>query len=250
MGRGNDYRDRRRGRGDQPGGDPWGGGDYAPPQPSFDKPRFSRPSYGGGGGGGGGATGPETGARVKWFNAEKGFGFVEFTDGSGEAFLHIRAVEAAGHTSLESGTTLVVKTGQGQRGPQVAEIISVDASTAEPEAPRRGPRPGGDRFGGDRGDRGGFGGRPGGDRGFGGGRSSGPAGPTVTGPPDTPGTVKWYDPVKGFGFIQVDGQSKDLFVHRSALERAGLSELSEGQQVRVAIGEGRKGPEVGAIELA
>jgi CspA family cold shock protein len=62
--------------------------------------------------------------------------------------------------------------------------------------------------------------------------------------------VKWYDPVKGFGFIQVDGQSKDLFVHRSALERAGLSELSEGQQVRVAIGEGRKGPEVGAIELA
>jgi CspA family cold shock protein len=234
MGRGNDYRDRRRGRGDQPGGDPWGGGEYTPPQPSFDKPRFSRPSYGGG------ASGPETEARVKWFNAEKGFGFVEFTDGSGEAFLHVRAVEAAGHTSLESGTTLVVKTGQGQRGPQVAEIISVDTSTAEPEAPRRGPRPGGDRFGG----------RPGGDRGFGGGRTGGPAGPTVSGPPDTPGTVKWYDPVKGFGFIQVEGQNKDLFVHRSALERAGLSELAEGQQVRVAIGEGRKGPEVGAIELA
>jgi CspA family cold shock protein len=71
----------------------------------------------------------------------------------------------------------------------------------------------------------------------------------VSGPPDTAGTVKWYDPVKGFGFVQVEGQSKDLFVHRSALERAGLQELAEGQRVRVAIGEGRKGPEVGAIEL-
>jgi CspA family cold shock protein len=73
---------------------------------------------------------------VKWFNAEKGFGFVEFTDGSGEAFLHISAVERAGHSALEPGTTLIVRTGQGQKGPQVAEITSVDASTAEPEAPR------------------------------------------------------------------------------------------------------------------
>jgi cold shock CspA family protein len=43
-------------------------------------------------------------ARVKWFNAEKGFGFVELTDGSGEAFLHIRQLEAAGYTMLDSGT--------------------------------------------------------------------------------------------------------------------------------------------------
>jgi CspA family cold shock protein len=170
---------------------------------------------------------------VKWFNAEKGFGFVELTDGSGEAFLHVRQVEAAGHSSLESGTTLVVKTSQGQRGPQVAEILSVDASTAEPEAPRRGgPRP---SFGG-------------------GSRDRGPAfraqGPVSSGPVDTDATVKWYDPVKGFGFVSVPGESKDLFVHRSALERAGLTELAEGQQVRVAIGEGRKGREVSAIELA
>jgi CspA family cold shock protein len=70
---------------------------------------------------------------VKWFNPEKGFGFVEFTEGSGEAFLHISAVEWAGHTALEPGTTLVLRTGQGQKRPQVAEITSVDASAAEPE---------------------------------------------------------------------------------------------------------------------
>jgi CspA family cold shock protein len=221
MGRGNDFRDRRRGRGDQPA-DPWGS-DFAPPPSSFDRPRSPRPSFGAA------ASGPETEAKVKWFNADKGFGFIELTDGSGEAFLHIRQVEAAGYTALESGTTLVVRTGQGQRGPQVTEIISVDTSTAEPEAPRRsGPRPFG---GGPPRDRGGFSPRP------------------QSGPPDTAGTVKWYDPVKGFGFVQVEGQSKDLFVHRSALERAGLHELAEGQRVRVAVGEGRKGPEVGAIEL-
>src|SRR5918998_3013967 len=132
MGRGNDHRDTRRGRGE--GHDPWAG-DRQPSfgnrrSPSSFEDRQSRPRSGPV------ASGPETEARVKWFNAEKGFGFVELTDGSGEAFLHISAVERAGHTALEPGTTLIVRTGQGQKGPQVAEIISVDTSTAEPEAPR------------------------------------------------------------------------------------------------------------------
>ena len=62
--------------------------------------------------------------------------------------------------------------------------------------------------------------------------------------------MKWYDEVKGFGFIAVEGESKDLFVHVSVLQRAGLGQLDQGQAVRVAIVEGRKGPEVGVIELA
>src|SRR5919107_5651373 len=126
MGRGNDHRDRRRQFGGQPE-DNWG--EFAPPT-SFERPMRQQPSYGSS------AAGPETEARVKWFNPEKGFGFVEMTDGSGEAFLHISAVERAGHTALESGTTLIVKTGQGQRGPQVTEVVSVDASTAQAEPPR------------------------------------------------------------------------------------------------------------------
>ena len=48
----------------------------------------------------------------------------------------------------------------------------------------------------------------------------------------TTGTVKWFDSVKGYGFIQPDDGSKDVFVHISAVERAGMSSLSEGQKVR------------------
>lgn len=186
------------------------------------------------------ASGPETEARVKWFNPDKGFGFVEMTDGSGEAFLHIRQVEAAGHTALESGTTLVIRVGAGQKGPQVQEIVSVDTSTAEPEPPRgaRPARPMRQGQGGP-GQSGGFG-RPSG------GQSARP----VSGPPEVPATVKWFDSVKGYGFVSVEGESKDLFLHISVVERAGLGQLEQGQAVRVAIVEGRKGPEVGAIELA
>jgi CspA family cold shock protein len=221
MGRGNDHRDRRRQFGGQPE-DHWG--DFAPPT-SYERPT-RQPSYGAS------ASGPDTEARVKWFNPDKGFGFVEMTDGSGEAFLHIRQVEAAGYSALESGTTLVIKVGTGQKGPQVQEIVSVDTSTAEPEPPRgaRPPRP--PRAGG-----------PGPSGGF-----SRPSSPRpVSGPPEVPATVKWFDSVKGYGFVSVEGESKDLFLHISVVERAGLSQLDQGQAVRVAVVDGRLGPEVGAI---
>src|SRR4051812_44621558 len=229
MGRGNDHRDRRRQFGGQPE-DHWG--DFAPPT-SYERPVRQQTSYGAP------ASGPDAQARVKWFNPDKGFGFVEMTDGSGEAFLHVRQVEAAGYSALESGTTLVIKVGAGQKGPQVQEIVSVDTSTAEPEPPRgaRPPRP--MRSGGPSQSGGGFG-RP----------SGAPTPRPVSGPPEVPATVKWFDSVKGYGFVSVEGESKDLFLHISVVERAGLSQLEQGQAVRVAIVEGRKGPEVGAIELA
>ncbi len=229
MGRGNDYRDNKRGRGgDAP--DPWAQ-DRQPAfgerrSPSSYEDRQSRPRSGPV------PSGPETQARVKWFNAEKGFGFVELTDGSGEAFLHVSAVERAGHSALEPGTTLIVKTGQGQRGLQVTEVVSVDASTAEPERPR-GARSSG--FG------------------SGGAGSSGSArgqGRVVdlSRAREGRGTVKWYNAEKGFGFVTPDEGGKDLFVHRSVLERSGGRDLPEGLRVRVKIVDGLKGPEVGEIE--
>ena len=55
------------------------------------------------------------------------------------------------------------------------------------------------------------------------------------------GTVKWFNPVKGYGFIQPQDGSKDVFVHVSAVERAGLSTLNEGQDVSFELAPGRNG---------
>lgn len=55
------------------------------------------------------------------------------------------------------------------------------------------------------------------------------------------GTVKWFNPVKGFGFIVPDDGSSDAFVHISAVERAGLSTLNEGQKVEFELQPGRNG---------
>jgi CspA family cold shock protein len=216
MGRGKDFRDRRRGYSDEQPEPPPSFG--RPPPRSFDRPprEQSRPV----------PTGPERQAKVKWFNGEKGFGFVELTDGSGEAFLHISVVEGAGHTALESGTTLTVRVGQGAKGPQITEITAVDASTADPS---RGPRPGGARPSD----------RPVRDRGF--ERPTGPA-------EERDGQVKWYDPKKGFGFVAVEG-SKDVFIHRSVLAREGITELQEGQRIHMKVVPGAKGLEATSVEL-
>src|SRR3954451_4415369 len=69
-------------------------------------------------------------AVVKWFNAEKGFGFVAVAGGS-EAFMHIRQLEAAGHRSEPEGARVKVRIGQGQKDLEVSEVIEVDPSTAQ-----------------------------------------------------------------------------------------------------------------------
>jgi cold shock protein len=230
------------------------GGGFDQPRGGFDSPRGGfdrapRPVLEGG---------PPVDATVKWFNGDKGFGFVELSDGSGDAFLHVRSLEATGHTHLEAGTTLNVRVATGQKGPQVTDVMSVDTSTADPSLDQRGggggggggfgarpPRPargGFDRGGYDRGgDRGSFGG--------GGGRG-GYVHPAPTGPAtEQEGTVKWYNTEKGFGFIMVSDGGKDVFVHRSALERAGVNMLNEGQRVVVQVVAGQKGREAASIEL-
>lgn len=226
MSRYNDYRDRDRRR----------GFDDSPP-PMADRGAFRRPRTDEAPGFRAAPSGPELQATVKWFNPEKGFGFVELSDGSGDVFLHARPLEAAGHGSVEPGATLTVRVGQGQKGRQVTEVIGVDTSTADPS--RGGPpRTGG--FAGGGGGGGGFGGAP--RRGGGGPRMD--DGPTE----EKFGSVKWYNPDKGFGFIAPEGGGKDVFVHATALQRSRLSALAEGQRVRVTIGQGPKGPEARMVE--
>jgi cold shock protein len=63
------------------------------------------------------------------------------------------------------------------------------------------------------------------------------------------GTVKWFNPERGYGFIARDSGGKDVFVHVSALERSGISTLDEGQEVIVDVVEGRKGLEAARVRL-
>ena len=66
-------------------------------------------------------------ATVKWFNPTKGFGFVQPSDGSGDAFLHVSVIERAGHSSLPEGATIICDLSAGQKGSQVAEVHSVES---------------------------------------------------------------------------------------------------------------------------
>ena len=181
--------------------------DYQPPSRNFGYaaprgPQFESPS------------GPLVRAVVKWYNPDKGFGFVELADGSGDAFLHVSVVERSGQGSIPPGATLEVRAGAGPKGPQVTEILSVDTSTAAQEQPRR-PRP----------ERAAY---------------QSLADRTTV---EELGTVKWFNATKGFGFIAADRGGKDIFVHASALERAGIMALAEGQRVAVDVADGQKGPE-------
>jgi len=124
-------------------------------------------------------------ATVKWFDPNKGFGFVAPEDGSPDAFLPASAVTAVGHDRLPEGTTVVVDLVQSQKGNQVSRIYDVDVSTASAsprprrdDAPRPGPRAGAGAaprgaYGNDRGgygnDRGGYGNDRGSSYGGGGG---------------------------------------------------------------------------------
>jgi CspA family cold shock protein len=63
------------------------------------------------------------------------------------------------------------------------------------------------------------------------------------------GTVKWYSPVKRFGFVAVDSGRQEVFVHAATLQQSGLSNLFEGQRVEMAVAEGRKGLEAVSVSL-
>lgn len=64
------------------------------------------------------------------------------------------------------------------------------------------------------------------------------------------GTVKWFNAEKGYGFITVDGDEQDVFVHFSAIDMDGYKVLQEGQQVQFEVGTGSKGPQAEGVKLA
>jgi cold shock protein len=221
------------GGGDRFGGGAGGGGGN----------RFGGGGAGGGGFRGGGAPrGPAMPAQVvgegtgvvKFFNGQKGFGFIVQDGGGEDVFVHISAVEQAGLTGLADGQplgyTLV------DRGGKIsATDIKIDGEPMEVtdrgpprDRPERGERP----------ERGGFGG---GDRG-------GAPQRQLTGEKAT-GTVKFFNAMKGFGFVQRDDGQADAFVHISAVERAGMTNLNEGDRLSFDIEVDRRG-KFAAVNLA
>ncbi len=155
-------------------------------------------------------------AKVKWFNATKGFGFVTPSDGTQDAFLPMAILRRAGYEDIREGASLLCEIGEGAKGPLVVNVLNVDSSTAI-QAPER-------RGGGDAGER-----------------------PKTTSTLD--GSVKWFEPDKGYGFISPDGGGKDIFIHVTALRRSGLNALDPGMRVRVDVIDGRKGLEADRVTV-
>ena len=176
----------------------------------------------GGGGGGGGFGSPRSGGGggggmppqvvgegkgiVKFFNPHKGFGFIVRDDGGEDVFVHISAVEQAGLTDLADGQPLdFTLVDRGGRISATDLKIEGDPLPVEEAAPReRGPQR------------------------------------QLTGEKAT-GTVKFFNATKGFGFITRDDGQPDAFVHISAVERAGMISLNEGDRIQFELEVDRRG---------
>ena len=199
-------RDRFGGGG---GGDRFGGGG---PRGGGGGDRFGGGGGGGDrfGGGGGGAprgmpaqvVGTGRGA-VKFFNANKGFGFIQREDGGEDVFVHISAVERAGLEGLAEGQTLefnLVDRGGKISAADLQVVGDVIPVEQRAETPQR----------------------------------------QLTGERAT-GTVKFFNAMKGFGFITRDDGQPDAFVHISAVERSGLREINEGDRLEFDLEVDRRG---------
>lgn len=167
---------------------------------------FGGPRGGGGGGGGGGMPAQVVGTGkgvVKFFNGQKGFGFIQREDGGEDVFVHISAVERAGLEGLAEGQQLefnLVDRGGKVSAADLQVVGDVIEVAAKPAAPQR----------------------------------------ELTGERAT-GTVKFFNAMKGFGFITRDDGQPDAFVHISAVERSGLRELNEGDKLEFDLEVDRRG---------
>src|SRR5690606_13551338 len=141
--------------------------------------------------------------KVKFFNTQKGFGFIQRDEGGEDVFVHISQVERAGLEGLAEGQELAFNlVDRGGKGSWAALLVAGDGMPGQQRA----------------------------------------AGPEreLTGEKAT-GTVKFFNGMKGFGFITCDDGKEDAFVHISAVERSGLPGINEGDRFEFDLEVDRRG---------
>lgn len=151
-------------------------------------------------------------AKLKWFNAAKGFGFVVPEEDPVDAFLHITQLQKMGLHGLGDGAEVMCVIDRREKGAIVSELVEVlcQGNVAEngPEVDEAG-----------------------------------------NGLYRIKGIVKLYFDEKGFGFITPDDGMKDIFVHKSCIDHCGITELHPGQRVRISFKIADKGREAVQIEI-
>ncbi len=158
---------------------------------------------------------------IKWFDVTRGFGFAVADDSAvGDILVHFSVLQPHGRRSLPEGArveTLVVQRG---RGFQAREIVSIDMTGAVEEVPRTPSAT--DRID--------------------------PVALVAEAGPFEPVAVKWFNRLKGYGFLVRDNDGSDIFVHMETLRRAGIETVEPDQPLRARIVEGRKGPLAVVVE--
>ena len=160
---------------------------------------------------------------MKWFDATRGFGFLVSDQAKGDVLVHFSVLKEHDRRSLPEGAIVECLVAEQERGLQARKVLSIDLSQAiVPDVARARPATG-ERVDPSSliDDAGGF----------------------------EPVRVKWFNRLKGYGFVvREDNESEDIFVHMETVRRGGLSDLSPDEPLRARIAVGRKGPLAVEIE--